>query len=193
MLIHHRHIRIFVASPADVSGERDQLGLVVKELNETIAPYKSFSLELVRWETHCTPATGRPQGVVNAQIGSYDIFVGIMWKRFGSPTGNAESGTEEEFRIAYDAWQKEQSPSILFYFCQQPFMPRTVEELDQCRQVLVFHRELSQKLLVWTYSEHETFADVIRPHLTRLLLDDATWSGTSMPSASILQSPADEV
>lgn len=189
MLIQRNHIRIFVASPGDVSKERDQLGSVVRELNTTIAPHKGFSLELVRWETHCTPAMGRPQDVVNAQIGTYDIFVGLMWKRFGSPTGQAESGTEEEFRIAYDAWQKEQSLSILFYFCQQPFMPCSLEELEQCRRVLVFHHELSQKGLVWKYSEHDAFADAIRPHLTQLLLDDAKWHGGSLPSASVLRRP----
>lgn len=193
MSIQHHHIRIFVASPADVSKERDQLASVVKELNETIAPHKDFSLELVRWETHCAPAIGRPQGVVNAQIGSYDIFVGIMWKRFGSPTGHAGSGTEEEFRIACDSWQKDQSISILFYFCQEPFMPCDVEELDQCREVLVFYKEISKDFLVWKYSEHDVFADVIRPQLTRLLLNDAKWHGASLPSTAILKSPADEV
>jgi hypothetical protein len=168
-----KHIRIFVGSPGDVSKERDMLDSVVQELNTTIAPYRGFSLELVRWETHCTPGLGRPQAVINAQIGPYDFFVGIMWKRFGTPTGLAQSGTEEEFRIAYDAWRQNGFPRILFYFCQRPFMPRQEEELEQCRRVLGFRRELEQKGLVWEYSEHDVFANTIRPHITRLLLDDA--------------------
>jgi hypothetical protein len=168
-----KHIRIFVGSPGDVSKERDMLDSVVQELNTTIAPYRGFSLELVRWETHCTPGLGRPQALINAQIGPYDFFVGIMWKRFGTPTGLAQSGTEEEFRIAYDAWHQNGFPRILFYFCQRPFMPRQEEELEQCRRVLGFRRELEQKGLVWEYPEHDVFANTIRPHITRLLLDDA--------------------
>ena len=82
-----RKVRVFVASPGDVDAERNTLPTVVQELNTTIAPHKNCFLELVRWETHCTPEMGRPQGVINAQIGRYDIFLGIMWKRFGSPTG----------------------------------------------------------------------------------------------------------
>lgn len=168
-----KHIRLFVASPGDVSKERDMLNVVVQELNTTIAPYRGLFLELVRWETHCTPDCGRPQAVINAQIGPYDVFVGVMWKRFGTPTGHAQSGTEEEFRIAYDAWSQNGYPRILFYFCQKPFMPRHEEELDQCRRVLGFRRELEQKGLVWEYAEANAFADTIRPHITRLLLDDA--------------------
>jgi len=170
MMRHRKHIRIFVGSPGDVSKERDVLDLVVKELNETIAFYSGFWLELLRWETHCVPDFGRTQGIVHKQIGPFDIFIGIMWKRFGTPTGHAQSGTEEEFRIAYEAWHQSGVPRILFYFCQEPFMPRNVEELDQCRLVLSFRRELEQKGLVWEYPGHDKFADVIRPHIAKLLL-----------------------
>jgi len=189
MLSYRKHIRIFVASPGDVLRERDRLSSVVQELSTTIAPYKGFSLELVRWETHCMPALGRPQGVINAQIGLYDIFVGIMWKRFGSPTGLTESGTEEKFRVAYDTWRRNQSPSILFYFCQHPFMPRNIEELEQCKRVLAFRQELEQKGLIWEYPEHDTFADIIRPHLVRLLLD-TTYAQASLRDFQFYQSRA---
>ena len=37
------------------------------------------------------------QDVINRQLGEYDIFLGIMNTRFGSPTHRADSGTEEEF------------------------------------------------------------------------------------------------
>src|SRR6185503_17165509 len=100
-----RAVRVFVASPSDVSAERNALSSIVQEINQTvaaIAPEKGIRLELVRWETHASPAAGRPQGVINDQIGEYDIFVGIMWRRFGTPTAEAGSGTEEEFNRAYD-------------------------------------------------------------------------------------------
>jgi hypothetical protein len=40
---------------------------------------------------------GRPEQLILDQIGQYDLFVGIMWRRFGTPTGVAGSGTEQEF------------------------------------------------------------------------------------------------
>jgi hypothetical protein len=179
-----RKIRIFVASPGDVQPERDQLVKVINELNLTIsaiAPEKNFVLELVRWETHVTPGLGDgPQSVINQQIDHYDIFVGVIWKRLGTPTGAARSGTEEEFNRAYETWQKNKALPVLFYFCQQLFPPpRTKEEVEQLGKVVDFRDELSKKGLVADYPDHESFSDVIRPHL--LLVLGKMFSPTDSP------------
>jgi len=91
---------IFVASTAEVKDFRDVLGTVATDLNHTLGRERKIFIDLIRWETHARPAAGRPQAVINQQIDSYDLFVGILWKRFGTPIGLANSGTEEEFRIA---------------------------------------------------------------------------------------------
>jgi hypothetical protein len=104
--------------------------------------------------------------VVNDQIGDYDIFVGVLWKRMGTPTTVAPSGTREEFDRAYEHWKTKKTLPILFYFCQQPFSPpRTSDEVEQLGQVVEFRRELSNKGLVATYGDHDAFADMVRPHL----------------------------
>lgn len=162
-------VRIFVASPADLSMERALVSDVVEELNRTTGNSRGFRLELVKWETHVHPEMGRPQGLINQQIGRYDIFVGIIWKRFGSPTGRAESGTEEEFRLAYDSWVRTQSPKVLFYFCQAAYTVSSEHDLEQLRKVLSFRQELQTKGLFWEYDSHEHFADVLRPHLGLVL------------------------
>src|SRR5262249_46172065 len=125
-------VRVFVASPGDVQEERNSMEGVVDELNrlfDAIAPERGVRVELMRWETRAHPAGGRPQANINAQIRNYDIFVGIMWKRFGSPpgdpTGRAQSGTEEEFNIAYDRWEKTGTPEILMYFSGAEYNIRT--------------------------------------------------------------------
>lgn len=166
-------IHAFVASPGDVSVERDRLNSVVNELNRTLGalvPETQIFLELVRWETHAFPDMGRPQGVINEQIGEYDVFIGILWKRFGTPTGQAESGTEEEFRKAYDNWKKDGKPHILFYFNRAATAtPRTTDELDQLAKVVRFREELNDKGLIWEYDGPGSFADVVRPHLTEVI------------------------
>jgi len=96
-----RSSRLFIASPGDVASERDALDRVVREVNQTHGAPLGYVIELWRWETHAVPGGGRPQAVINDQIPEYDIFIGIMWRRFGTPTGVAGSGTEEEYRIAY--------------------------------------------------------------------------------------------
>ena len=165
-----RKIRVFVASPGDVQFEREQLAKVINELNLTItaiAPEKRVLLELVRWETHAAPSLGSdPQDVVNRQIGEYDVFVGILWKRMGTPTAVATSGTEEEFDRAYELWQRNRTFPILLYFCQQPFpLPRLRDEVDQLGKVVDFKTKVSAMGLVADYADHSQFADVIRPHL----------------------------
>jgi hypothetical protein len=159
------HFRLFVASPGDVPNERGALARVVREVNQTHGDPLGYSIQLLMWKSHAAPSGGRPQGVINEQIPDYDIFVGIMWRRFGTPTGIAGSGTEEEYRIAYRKWQANNTMPLMFYFCQKPFMPRSVEEIDQMRHILLFRQELEQKALVWEYSSPVAFEADIRKHL----------------------------
>jgi hypothetical protein len=165
-------INVFVASPGDVDLERDAVAKVVNEVNfalAIIAPEKDTSLELKQWKTHVHPEMGRPQGVINKQIGSYDIFIGLMWKRFGTATGVANSGTEEEFRHAYEEWQKTGRPRILFYFCQEPYTVGSSDDVEQLAKVIAFRTELAPKGLVWEYSRHSEFGDIVRTHILQVV------------------------
>ncbi len=162
-------IKLFVASPGDVLEERNCLTKVRDELNYTYGNKEGFVIEIIDWRTHCNPAMGRTQGVINVQVGVYDIFLGIMWKRFGTPTGVAESGTKEEFDIAYEKWKENNNLHILFYFSQAPYTHKSTDEIDQHRKVLDFRDELKGKMLDWEYPDASEFADTVRPHIARTL------------------------
>jgi hypothetical protein len=170
-----RTIRVFASSPSDVSDERQQLAVVVQELNATLralAPDRPTVIELIKWETHVHPDMGRDaQDVVSRQIPDYDVFLGIMWSRFGTPTQVADSGTEQEFWDAHAGWQERGSPShILFYFCRQDFPADVVmRDIQQLEKVAKFRSELANRGLVWNYASHATFADTVRPHLVSVL------------------------
>jgi hypothetical protein len=120
----------------------------------------------VRWETHARPAAGRPQGVVNAQLGPCDVFVGLLWGRFGTPTGRAGSGTEEEFLRAHAAWKRRRKhrPEILLYFSEARLRPSEVDPAQLAR-VQAFRARVERDHLVGTYPGPARFADVVRPHL----------------------------
>ena len=169
-------IRIFASSPADVTKERDALGVAVQDLNTTLralVPDKGITLELVRWETHTHPDFGAgPQGVVDDQLGlDYDVFVGMMWKRFGTPTHEAGSGTEQEFRAAYKGWEERRRPShILFYFSEAPISTKlTAAEATQLGEVIDFRTELERKGLVGSYRSRQKFGDLVRRDLVLVL------------------------
>lgn len=164
-------IKVFVASPGDVTYERGRLAAVIEEINRTVGQREGYRLELRRWETDSYPAMGRPQGIINRQIGPYDIFIGIMWRRFGTPTGVAESGTEEEFKLAFDRWSDEQLPHIMFYFNEAPFAPNNQTEIEQAGKVLQFRQEVQKKGLIGTYPNKDSFENVVRPHLLNVIAE----------------------
>lgn len=117
-----RLFKIFLASPDDTIEERKVAEEVIEEINKSIGSRDNFRLELLKWENDTYPSMGEDgQDVINKQIGGeYQIFVGIMWKKFGTPTKRAGSGTEEEFELAYDRFTKKKDIQIMFYFNSCP-------------------------------------------------------------------------
>jgi formylglycine-generating enzyme required for sulfatase activity len=165
-------IKLFVASPADVLTERATIEKVIAQINQTMGPSLGFVIEIIRWE-NITPGMGRPEQVIidQAEISDCDIFVGILWNRFGTPTGLANSGTEEEFLIAYESWRQHRSPNIMFYFCQQGANLQTEDELNQKLKVIQFRKAIADQGLFAEYTTPENFEMLLRQHITSLLLE----------------------
>lgn len=166
-------LKIFVASPSDVSDERETVSLVVQEIKRTIGDIRNVDLETIKWETHSFPDVGDDaQDVINKQIGKYDIFVGIMWKRFGTPTKRSSSGTGEEFERAYEYFKNFKRPKIMFYFRKTPFYPSNTDELTQVKKVLTFRKKLEKLgVLFWEYEKAIDFERDLREHLIRQVLE----------------------
>jgi hypothetical protein len=164
---------IVVASPEDVRPERNALLTVVEELNRGIAGDRGLRLELAHWETDAYPGfhPEGPQGLIDTslRIEDCDILIGIFWKRFGTPVQGANSGTEHEFRRAYEAWQRTRRPHIMVSFNQWPYAPKTQAEADQWGQVLAFQENFPPEGLWWPYKGKLQFADLVRQHLTRFI------------------------
>jgi hypothetical protein len=168
-----RKIKVFIASPSEVAEERDVVTYVVTELSRTLGTPFDIELEAIRWETHAWPDVGvDAQDVINHEIRDYDIFVGVMWKKFGSPTKRAESGTGEEFQRAYKFFKKHNKPKIMFYFCKRPFYSTRVDELKQFGKVVEFRQALEKlEVLYWEYDSPLEFERRLREHLIRQILD----------------------
>ena len=166
-------IRLFLSSPGDVPREREIVHEVADELNRIFSAWRlDLTIDVLDWRTHVAPRLGnRAQQIINEDIGKYDVFVGIMWKRFGTPTGVAESGTEEEFRLALADLNKNGSPEIMFYFSHAPYSPQEPKELDQWRKVLEFRAELEKLGLYWRYDSERQFEGDLRFHLFKYIRD----------------------
>ena len=176
-----RKLRVFIASPSDLTLERDCLSEVVLTLNQDggAADERALSLELADWRTHAAPVSGRPENAIleDVPVNSWDIFIGLLWHKFGTPPGRAdtspeesfESGTEEEFKRAYQSWQDTGRPIILFYQCIRPVPPDEIDSL-QLQKVQSFFAEFS------AHAAHpglyKTFTDL--PQFERMVTRDLT-------------------
>lgn len=163
---------IFLASPGDVVEERNRLEDAVFDWNRTWARDQGIRLELLRWESDAFPGIGLDaQDVINQQIpDDYDLFIGIMWSRFGTPTLRAGSGTLEEFERALARRSGgSENPEIFFYFKDAPVPPSKIDG-DQLKAVQDFKERLGEHgVLRWDFIEAEQFEKLITLHVTRFV------------------------
>ena len=170
-------LKIVIASPNDVREEREALDREIQKVNRFIAERLGLTLKALRWETDTYPGfhIHGPQGLVDSilNIQYCDIFIGILWKRFGTPIKeNGETGTEHEFYEAYEAWKENQRPHIMLYFNQKEYSHKTPAELEQHKAVLNFKENLPKEGLYWEYNGLEEFKDLVFGHLSLYLQDD---------------------
>jgi hypothetical protein len=174
-------IRVFVASPGDVGEERAKLREIIEEVNRGMAAVHKIVLRLVTWQSDSFPDIGEDaQDVINRQIGEFDILLGIMWKRIGTPTKRFPSGTIEEFEQAYRMKKKYGRPyHILFYFKNAPFYLSDTGEVDQFKKVLQFKERYRDLGLFWEYTTADEFNKAVKGHLEKVIVKIADRAGES--------------
>ncbi len=165
-----RLLKIFIASPGDVKLEREKAREEILSLRP-IAHKHGFDLQPVGWETDAAPGTGRPQALINPLVRECDLFIGILYRRFGQHTGEAESGTLEEFNLARERHAKEHAPEIMLYF-REVHPDFLADPGDQLKKVLAFKTQVEEGRLAlyWQYRDPEHFAALLRQHVTEWLL-----------------------
>lgn len=185
-------LTVFVASPGDVEEERGKLEDVIRELNMTWSRELGVRLDLVRWETHAYPGMGiDAQAVINEQIpDEFDLFVGIMWCRYGTPTGRAGSGTVEEFERAKARHDTHPSSVKLMVYFKDEQIPPSRLDPNQLAKVNEFRDSLGDEgALYWTFTGLDRFEKLIRLHLTRQV--QAWKRRLNQPDMSVTAEPAE--
>jgi hypothetical protein len=161
-------LKIFLASPSDVATERRHVEKVVEVINRTVATAQGVELEVIS-SKNAFPGYGKDgQAILNDQIGKmreYELFLGIMWNRIGTPTPRAISGTAEEFTRAVRALMRKGKPLVWFYFRQWPAHLTTKGELEQREEVLKFRDKFQGKGLFRDYTTPVNFRDQFQEHL----------------------------
>ena len=175
-------IRIFVASPTGLERERKKLRDLINLINHGFRD-SGVEFELREWHDAFSDM-GRPEEVILTQmpVDTWDIFIGILWDRFGTPTGGIDSkigrefqaGTEEEFVLAYESWKSTGKPRILFFQCLRRISPELVDHV-QFGRVKTFFANFSPSGkhpgLVKKYRTIEEFSKIAHTFLLRHLED----------------------
>jgi hypothetical protein len=156
-----RVFRILIASPSDVTDEREIAVGTIQAWNDLNSGERQIVLLPLRWETHSAPEYGRrPQEVINRQVVDHsDLLVGIFWTRVGSPTGAADSGTLEEIeRVA------SLGKPVMLYFSQVKQDPDRID-IAQLTKLRHFKEKTFPKALVETYTSQIEFRDKLSKQL----------------------------
>jgi len=165
-----RIIRVFLSSPEDCKPERVAASGVLDEMNRTIGGRKRVFFQLLRWEDLPPGLGSNPQAVIDQQLGTYDILIGVMWMRFGTPIpGGAGSGTEHEVQQAIESWSRIGEPRVMFYFKLDP--PEDLSAIDpaQLANVQDFRARLQARALTQTFHGTSEFESKLRVHLHKLI------------------------
>jgi hypothetical protein len=162
-------IRIFLASPGDLQEERKAIRDVVCEFNESWANELGYQLELIGWE-ETVAGFGRPQHLINQDLDRCDLFLGMIWKRWGTPPdhdGEFSSGFEEEFVRSMTRREETGSPEISLFFKQIPdeFM---VDPGNDLQKVVEFRETIigGKKILFQNFSTVRDLETIVRKCVT---------------------------
>lgn len=163
--------KIFLASPSDLFEERVAAEEVIKELNMTHGNKNNYVLELLKWETHSLPgiAENHIQELINTDIGQdFDIFIGMLWAKFGTPTATSGSGTEEEFNLAYKRHtNNSEQIKFLFYFKNAAIPPNNIDP-EQLLKVQNFKKSVQDKnILYGQFDSVDIFTKYLRMHIPK--------------------------
>lgn len=162
-------LRVFIASPGDLNEERKVFRDAIDELNKIKCTQMGLHLEALGWED-TLPGRGRPQEIINDDIRRCDLFVLILWKWWGTPTGSYSSGSEEEFYIARQLNNTSGKPHILLYFKNVPKV-MLADPGEQLQQILSFRKQIEKERSFLFKPFHDSFEleRLIRLHISRWL------------------------
>ncbi|HWA08300.1 MAG TPA: hypothetical protein VG838_02420 [Opitutaceae bacterium] len=155
-------VKLTFCGPGDVAKELALARSVIDRWNLQHGEARGFWIKVHHWSTDCHPALGdRPQAIVNGQIvDESDILVAIFWSRFGTPTGLADSGTQEEIRRGVRLKKK-----VMVYFSDlEPLPPEA--RTEQTEKVWTFRQELRSDGLCWSFASRTQFERLFESHLT---------------------------
>jgi hypothetical protein len=159
------HYYLLISCPSDVSDEISIIEDAVADFNKRSTKHLDISIDTINWSKDAYAASGdTPQNILNKQfVKECDAAIAIFWTRFGQPTDEYGSGTEEEIKIMLDAGKQ-----VLMYFCEKPMTPeQALQYPEEYQRIQAFRDWYKDKGLYFPYSDNDEFRNMLDAHLAR--------------------------
>ena len=157
---------LLISCPGDIKDEVNCIKEVVDQFNATFADSLGISIRTKHWSKNSYPQSGgKPQTLLNEQfVNDCDAAIAIMWTRFGTPTDEYGSGTEEEIEIMlHDGKQ------VFMYFCDKPLNPSQMDS-EEYKRVKAFKEKYKDIGIYSTYASIDDFKRDFFAHLSQYFL-----------------------
>lgn len=163
---------VLVSCPSDLQDIVGDVNQTVERFNETYSSYLGIQIKARHWTTDSYPKSGgRPQGLLNEiLVDSCDAAIAVFWTKFGTPTGEFGSGTEEEIEMMLQG-----NKQVFLYFAEMD-VPYGMS-IDP--RVKEFKDNYSEKGLYWTFKNKADFREMLFAHLSQHFLNPRVSSENS--------------
>ena len=165
---------LLISCPGDIKEEVTLIEAAVDEFNELYAETLGITIKTRHWsKSSYAQSGGKPQALLNEQfVNKCDAAVAIFWTRFGSPTDEYGSGTEEEIEIMLQSGKQ-----VFMYFSDKPIPPSKMND-DGYEKIQAFRDKYKDRGIYFTYSSDEEFKKMFFAHLSMHFLSEKRVSET---------------
>lgn len=166
------HLLVFLAYISDVEKEVEAAKAAVSSINRAHEKL-GIVLDLTTWKD--VPwEFGNPQQQINRElVEKCDVFIGMIQKKWGSPTGQSDCGFKEEFDIAERRYNETGKPTILLYAKTVNEQDIKDDEKEGFNKIKDFKDEIinKQKGFLIQFDTAEEWERIISERLTQYVID----------------------
>lgn len=157
---------LLISCPGDIKDEISIIEDAVDKFNQQYAEPLEISIRTRHWsKSSYAQSGGKPQSLLNDQfVNDCDAAVAIFWTRFGTPTDDYYSGTEEEIEYMLNHGKQ-----VFMYFCEKDV---PYEKLEGNQKAIIdnFKKQYVDRGIYSTYKTNEEFKDDFFAHLSQHFL-----------------------
>ena len=172
---------LLLSSPGDAVPFCEVADRAMQAVNRSLSDATGVELYSTDWRRDSRADSGaEPQALLNRQIvDDADIVLAIFYKRFGSPTRQYGSGTEEEIRLGL-----QQKKTVLLYIWEPPEDYESAEP-EQLASIQRLKADLGKSVMYKSFTDENDLEVKTRHDLTALMLDLEGGGRPSKPALSV--------